>query len=164
MTAIVAAAAIAMCGQAVAQDCNACGGGYVEAPHVHQHQGNTTCGRSINNHDAAALWTNYCNEDCSQNTCGGGCGLGHGGGCGLGGGCSLGGKLSGMFGGLRNRSCGGDSVCGGESVCGGLSFLQSWEPNGRRTLERHVWKHRLSKQSRRWMWMRCCTCSCRFSM
>lgn len=96
--------------------------------------GGANCGREISNYEAAALWSDYCYDNCTINQgCGGGCGsscgLGFGKlfargcgtsaceqpandcGCGCGGraGHCLGGKLRGMFSGIRG---GGDCGCG----------------------------------------------------
>lgn len=87
------------------------------------------CGRAISTQDAAGLWSNYCNDDCSFN---GGCGCGlfrgglvrkfFGGGCGGGSGCGTGysnGCDSGGYvggcgtnGGFVSSGCGVDAGCG----------------------------------------------------
>ncbi|MEZ6096612.1 MAG: hypothetical protein R3C03_20685 [Pirellulaceae bacterium] len=110
--------------------------------------GGSNCGRGISYGDAAALWSEYCYEDCSlSGGCGGGCNSGCGGavdqcgGCGgdvagydgcasgfLGhsrGHCKLGGLFKGRLGGVGGGGC--NLGCfGWPSSCGscGSSFLR----------------------------------------
>ncbi len=127
----IVAAALAVCGTSIAQDCGSCGGAvsYGGSASYGTDNGGANCGRGITQGQAAALWAGYCTENCGytggndcgcESSCDSGCGGGHG--CSLGSRLgSRGGKLRGMFSGSGGSSCGGcDLGCFGyPSDCGG---------------------------------------------
>ena len=118
----VVVAALAVCGNATAQDCGSCGGSVVYGGTMDYAQDN--CGRRITQGSAASLWAGYCNETCDY---GGGSDCGCGGGCGGGCGLNLGSRLGGRLGnrGGCDSGCGSSFVSHGGGSCGGGCSLGS---------------------------------------
>ena len=128
---ILAIAVMACCTEVNAQGCG-CGGDYGYASVAMGGYGgfgggSNNCGRDISQGDAAALWSNYCTESCTDHSGGGlfsrlkaKCGGGLCGGGGFGGGHCGGGGFGGGFG-YGGGSCGCDQGCFGYPAggCGG---------------------------------------------
>ncbi len=82
LTTCIAMACLAMLSQSASAQCGKLGQAFNQ--HVANSFGGANCGRGITNYEAAGLWANYCNEDCTvyQGGCSSGCNSGCNSGCG----------------------------------------------------------------------------------